>query len=160
MVSTRAILAVALAATAAASAYGQGKEVPVDINGCWAGQILGFEGAQGAVFRSYQVFGSMNSATPGGAFDGAGLECVGTYEFAAGALRLAGYCAFVDRQGDRAWGRDIRTKDEDSFELLGGTGKYLGITGTLKRVRPPPGALPRPGTIAGCARTVGTYRVP
>ncbi len=143
-----------------ATTHAQPKEVSVDVRMCWGGTSQTIVPAQGTVLGTFQLTGPFYSAAPGGAFDGAGGECVGAFESLAGELRLIGYCQLVDRQGDKAWGRDTRNKGEDFYEFLGGTGKYAGISGTLKKERPAPSAAPRPGTLTGCARMVGAYRVP
>jgi hypothetical protein len=116
--------------------------------------------AQGAAMGTYELTGTIRSASPGGALDGNSYECVGTYEAIAGSYRQIGYCVSVDRQGDKAWGRDVRNKDEDSYEYIGGTGKYAGITGKLTKERPAPFPQARAGTLQGCARLVGTYSLP
>ncbi|HEY5633872.1 MAG TPA: hypothetical protein VIT02_08920 [Burkholderiaceae bacterium] len=149
-----------LLACVAAVGYAQPKEVPIDATLCWGGTAHVIAPAQGSVMGTYQLTGPMRSAEPGGAFDGASFECVGTFESLAGDFRSVGYCVSVDKQGDKAWGRDIRTRTEDTFEYLGGTGKYAGMSGTATKERP--GAFPaaRPGSVQGCSRILGKYRLP
>lgn len=151
---------VALAAAGACAVAAQAREVPIDLQSCWGGTSQVVTPAKGTMMGTFQLNGAQRSAQPGGPGDGSSIECIGTFEAIGGVYRHFGYCTTVDRDGDRTWGRDIRTKDEDVFEYMGGTGKYAGITGKLSKERPAPFPTLRPGLLQGCARVFGTYTLP
>jgi hypothetical protein len=142
---------------AAASAIAQPAGTDVDITLCWGGTAHLSAASKELAFGTYLLTGTVRSATTGGMFDGSSTECGGSFEAAAGGGRHDGWCVFVDRQGDKWWGRDIRRGTDHRFEVLGGSGKYAGLTGslTVERTLHPP---VRPATTQGCSRTKGTLR--
>ncbi|MEZ5728135.1 MAG: hypothetical protein R3E48_09180 [Burkholderiaceae bacterium] len=157
---SRIVSSLAAAWVLAANAPAAAGEVPVDITSCWGGNLRVLAPAKGQVFLTYDVTGLFRSNTPGGAFDATSFECVGSVEYLNGVPSEVGHCVSVDRDGDKTWGRSLRSKTEDNWVFIGGTGKYAGITGTLKRDRRVQGRPARAGTTQGCGRSSGTYRVP
>ena len=159
MNSIKGIYTVSLIAAVCAVAV-QAKEVPVDLQTCWGGTNQVITPSQGTVMGNFQLSGTQRSAQAGGAWDGSSIECIGTFEIFGGSYRHFGYCTTVDRDGDKAWGRDVRTKDDDSFEYVGGTGKYAGIGGKLRKERSAPFPPLRAGILQGCSQVLGTYTLP
>jgi opacity protein-like surface antigen len=160
--SSKRILGLSLVAAAAAAwaVAAHAREVPVDVQTCWGGTSQVTVPAQGMVMGTFQLSGTQRSAQAGGAWDGSSIECLGTFEVFGGRYHHTGYCTSVDRDGDKAWGRDIRNKDEDILEYVGGTGKYAGISGKLRKERPAPFPALRAGLLQGCARVFGAYTLP
>ncbi len=152
--------AAALLATAAATAHAQPKETKVDNMTCWGGSATVISPVQGTAFVTWQSTGTVRSMAPGGMFDGASFECIGSQEVLPGSLSQVGYCLIVDRDGDKTWGRSARNKSEDSFVFFDGSGKYKGITGKLDYRRPVAYPSPRAGTFTGCAYSNGTVTLP
>jgi len=109
-------------------------------------------------YGTYQLTGGTQSANK--AFDSMSLECIGTFEMRSGGYRHKGYCVFQDVSGDKFHGTDTATPQAYTVELLGGTGKFKGITGsaTVERL----GAMTpvRQGTLQGCRRITGSYKLP
>jgi len=160
MKSSKLVFRLSLFAVAACAVAAQAKEVTVDTQTCWGGTSQVVAPAKGVVMATYQTVGTIRSMQPGGPGDGNSIECIGTFEVFDGNFRQVGYCTTVDRDGDRTWGRDIRNKDEDVFEYVGGTGKYAGISGKLRKERPVAFPALRPGATQGCSHTFGTYTLP
>ncbi|MBE0548040.1 MAG: hypothetical protein IH627_10395 [Rubrivivax sp.] len=107
---------------------------------------------------TYVVTGVSRSA--GGPVETMSLECSGTFEYRSGKAGSQGYCVHQDSAGDRIFGADSLGPQGYVFEIVGGTGKYAGITGTgvvesLPRVK-----RIREGTMQACRHAKGSYKLP
>jgi hypothetical protein len=109
-------------------------------------------------YGTYQLTGGTQSATK--AFDSMSMECIGTFEMRSGAYRHKGYCLFQDASGDRFHVADTATPQAYTVEMLGGTGKFNGITGSATVIRLGAMTPVRQGTLQGCRRVTGSYRLP
>ncbi len=76
-------------------------------------------------------------------FDSFGQRCVGIAELLGNELQSAlGACTFTDRVGDHIFGRyhsdKVNSKDGEhgTYELIGGSGKFAGITGSGEYLNP------------------------
>lgn len=125
---------------------------------CFGGPAQVISASDTERYGTYQVTGGTQSATK--AFDAMSLECIGTFEMRSGGYRHKGYCVFQDASGDKFHGTDTVTPQAYTVEILGGTGKFKGITGsaTVERL----GAMTpvRQGTLQGCRRITGSYKLP
>lgn len=165
MVTIRKGMLFALMLVAHASAFAQAANTaPMAREGTYV-QTLCFGGPAHVInasdtdrYGTYQVTGGAQSATK--AFDSMSLECVGTFEMWSGAYRHKGYCVFQDASGDKFHVADTAVAQAYTAEMLGGTGKFKGITGsaTIERL----GAMTpvRHGTLQGCRRISGSYKLP
>lgn len=109
-------------------------------------------------YGTYQVTGGTQSATK--AFDSLSLECIGTFEMRSGVYRHKGYCLFQDAGGDKFHVADTASPQAYTVEMLGGTGKFKGITGSASIERLGAMTPVRQGTLQGCRRVTGSYKLP
>lgn len=149
----------AMAALAATPVLSQvPKEGAVDTTMCWGGPMHVVSATPTDRFGTYVVKGGTSAADQ--AFDSMIVECAGAFESRSGASGSRGYCVFQDAGGDRILGVDSLTPQGGyAWEYVGGTGKFEGISGRgrLERV----GNLGAgPGTLQGCRRLIGNYKLP
>lgn len=82
----------------------------------------------------------------------------------SGAYRISGWCTYSDKDGDMIFASDEEgagswsEPSKGNGKLLGGTGKYVGITGAYTFTNDYFGA-PKSGTYAGAGKKSGTYRI-
>lgn len=152
-------LVFATAALAAMPALSQLiKEGPIDVTMCYGGPMHMVSATPSDRFGTYVVKGGTSAANT--TFDSMIVECAGTFEARSGTPQSRGYCVFQDASGDKINGIDSLTPQAGyAWEYLGGTGKFAGISGSgrVERV----GTLgPGPGTLQGCRRFTGSYKLP
>jgi len=153
------LLATFAAMAAASTSLAQvPKEGAVDTTICWGGPTHIITATPTDRFGTYVVTGGTRAADK--TFDSMSLECIGTFEARSGGSQHKGYCVYQDASGDKFHGTDSFTPQGYAWEFLGGTGKFQGISGTGKVERL--GAMPsvRQGTMQGCRRLVGNYKLP
>jgi hypothetical protein len=102
-----------------------------------------------------------------GLYDRMTLHCWGIYENVKGKPKNSGYCVGTDVDGDQVAGNfssefaaDAKTNN-GTFTIMGGTGKYVGITGSNTYVADT--SEFRTGsdrTYAGFSVFQGTYKLP
>ena len=156
--SALVLLAAASAIAQAANPAPMPREGTYEQTLCFGGPAHVISASDTDRYGTYQLTGGTQSATK--AFDSMSLECIGTFEMRSGAYRHKGYCIFQDASGDKFHVADSATPQAYAAELLGGTGKFNGITGnaTIERL----GAMTpvRQGTLQGCRRVSGRYKLP
>lgn len=82
----------------------------------------------------------------------------------SGAFRIAGWCTYSDRDGDMIFASDEESAgswsepSKGSGKILGGTGKYAGITGAYTFTNDYFGS-PKVGTYAGAGKKSGSYKI-
>jgi hypothetical protein len=133
------------------------KEGPVDTTLCWGGPMHLLSANPTERFGTYVVKGGTSATDQ--VFDSMILECIGTFEARSAGAQSKGYCVFQDAIGDRIYGVDALTPGGGyTWEYLGGTGKFEGISGSGKIERV--GDLgPAAGTLRGCRRFIGSYKM-
>ena len=136
------------------------KKSKYDVTLCWGGELHVVPHAKGYMAGTYRLTGATRSNGGGGLFDKDSFECIGVFHYLDKEPGHIGFCQFVDKDGDKVFGKDVRNKAVYTFEFVSGTGKYQGIKGGGKTERI--GAYPsaRKGTAQGCARTTGSYTLP
>lgn len=158
-----ALLALALLASAEAFAQAanpapMAREGTYEQTLCFGGPAHLISATDSDRYGTYQLTGGTQSANK--AFDSMSLECIGAFEMRSNVYRHKGYCVFQDASGDRFHATDTATPQAYTVEMLGGTGKFKGITGsaTVERL----GAMTpvRQGTLQGCRRVTGSYKLP
>lgn len=165
MTTTKIGALVALAMLPAAGAIAQAANpTPMAREGTYE-QTLCFGGPAHVItasdtdrYGTYQLTGGTQSANK--AFDSMSLECIGTFEMRSGVYRHKGYCVFQDASGDKFHVADTATPQAYTVEMLGGTGKFNGITGSATVVRLGAMTPVRQGTLQGCRRVTGSYKLP
>ena len=88
-------------------------------------------------------------------------QCVGTLRLIKGKVDTElGTCEFLDLAGDKFYSSYAQMPDgKEKHTLIGGSGKYAGITGAMEGVR----QIHRPraeGDLAGSVKWTGTYKLP
>lgn len=158
-------LALTLSICPAVGAATMPKEGSFDFNYCLASRGSAMPAAGDAVAGSFESTAGIWSNTPGGAFDGQGSHCVGSWAVIDGVYTDSGYCLTTDSDGDRFL-MDFKTGpvrgDQQStgrWVAKGGSGKYAGMVaqGEYKSVARSVPAVE--GGFQGCNRNTGTYKL-
>jgi hypothetical protein len=129
---------------------------------------LGKEAKDGFV----QGFDEVGQSVGDGLFDHANWRCIGTFGVFAEKGRLTGMCVSTDLGGDQVIAQFATTdpvpiSDKErhgTCELIGGTGKYAGITGSFSFIVHPQEfpfpALAAPNHYTAHNTYEGTYKLP
>lgn len=88
------------------------------------------EVAKGSVEGHGSVIGTSFNDKGSGPLHGGPAECVYTFLSMNGAGPSKGYCAFGDADGDRIFTDWAGEGSSGTNVIVGGTGKYAGITGS------------------------------
>lgn len=160
--SLRSLCAIVFA-TAAASAYAVvnlPKEGNYDYVSCWTGtgNTVAFDKEHTAT--AYEMLGTVVSNIPGGLGENNTYRCVGLLTVFKGRRGGENLCQAIDADGDRIVSRFVNQPDGKIVrEMIGGTGKYEGMTMTNTIVMLPPMKPAKPDTFQGCNRQTGTYKL-
>ncbi len=165
MKNTKKLALLALALLASADAFAQAANpAPMAREGTYE-QTLCFGGPAHVIsptdsdrYGTYQLTGGTQSVNK--AFDSMSLECIGAFEMRSNVYRHKGYCVFQDASGDKFHVTDSATPQAYTVEMLGGTGKFKGITGSATVERLGVMTPVRQGTLQGCRRVTGSYKLP
>ena len=114
-----------------------------------------------------RLVGVANSQLADSLFDRAWFQCVGNATVINEIFSVTDNCSFsnhngdtlaatVHRVNDRASGKDL----ENSFQIISGSGKYAGITGTGKIKHSYLFPEDVADLIVGCDRMQGNYSIP
>jgi len=157
--------ALVLTVCSAATAAPMPREGSFDFNYCLAGKASPLAAAGDAVAGSLELTAAIWSNPPGGAFDGQGSHCVGTWAMIDSAYVDSGYCVTTDADGDRFL-MDFKTGpvrgDQPAtgrWVARGGSGKYAGMVaqGEFRTVSRSTPAVA--GGFQVCNRNTGTYKL-
>lgn len=114
---------------------------------------------------TYEATGGWVADKPGGFGDRLTVRCVGGYRTLKGKIESeSSMCEFVDPAGDKFYSKlENISSDPDKVmnktTLVGGTGKYAGITGgwdVVRRSHRPPTV----GETMSSVKLTGTYKLP
>jgi hypothetical protein len=87
--------------------------------------------ADGLVLSRDQLTGTIKSTPPGDKIDKSIQTCIGAIVLKAGkAISGNGYCDTVDADGDVWWLTWSAGSEKSNWTVVGGTGKYLGLSGS------------------------------
>ena len=148
----------ALALVPAAALAQLPKEGAWDWTHCFGGAVHTTIASPELNAGSYLVYGV--SRAGGGPIEAMSLECSGSFEYRGGKARSHGYCVQQDPAGDRVFATDSLGPQGYVFEILGGTGKFAGITGSGVVEFMPRVKSIREGTMQACRRAKGSYQLP
>lgn len=167
--SNRGFVAVITAACAFAGtgsvAAPMPKEGSFDFNFCLSGRTNALQVSESLMGGSFEATAGIYSNVAGGAFDGQGSHCLGTWAVVDGKYSDSGYCMTTDADGDRFL-MDFRTGPlpagqpaRGKWVVAGGSGKYAGMSasGEYKGVLQSSPAIA--GGFQGCNRNTGTYKL-
>lgn len=124
---------------------------------CFGGPLQVVSPAPQVVFGTYAVTGAVRTA--GALAESLTLECLGSFDGRQRAPRSQGYCVYQNPAGDRIYGADNRSEQGYTWTFYGGTGVYAGISGSGTIEVTAGGPPIRPGTLQGCRRVTGSYRI-
>jgi hypothetical protein len=165
MATTKKAALSALTLLAAAGVLAQaGNPAPLAREGtyeqtmCFGGPAHVINASDTDRYGTYQITGGTQSTTK--AFDSLSLECIGTFEMRSSVYKHKGYCVFQDASGDKFHGVDNASPQGYTVELLGGTGKFKGMTGVANVDRLGAMTPVRQGTMQACRRITATYKLP
>ena len=157
--TTRAVL-IGAAGVGIGAAAGQGmpNEWPIDISTCWSGvsNTVAFSKTHAA--QSFELTGTTQSTTRGGAFDGRTFHCVGMVNLIDGKSPGAFTCESVDRDGDKYFTQYTGEGAKYTGTVLAGTGKYDRMAATFISESTGPFPAVTPGTFQNCSHQTGTYK--
>jgi hypothetical protein len=136
------------------------KEGDFNATYCFAGTTATLVQSKADLAYSFELTGPVRAETPGSFLDMTSVQCVGLGEVKSGKSSGTHQCHFMDADGDKVFTRFEAEGPKATFEILGGTGKYAGISGAGETQSL--GRFPKikEGTFQGCTRGGGRYRLP
>lgn len=143
---------------ASAALAQEAKEGRVDMTTCFGGPVHTNSPTAQDRFGTYEVTGGV-TAVAGPAPSGS-IECGGYFEMRGKAYQHRGYCLLQDAAGHKIFIADTRNAQGYTWEYTGGTGKFEGISGSGTSEVMGSMTPVRVGTMQGCRRLVGSYKLP
>jgi len=134
------------------------KEGKYDHQTCYVGPHYVIAHSNDHMAGSYAVTGG-SLAPAGDPFHAASGVCYGAWTLLNGEYSESGACEFGDAAGDKFMGvYSRRGQEQGNWRMVGGTGKFAGMSGTGNFI--PGTALPQPsGQVVACNREIGTWRL-
>ena len=108
----------------------QAKSGEITTNACFSGEILSsteIVPQQSIVTAKY--FGVQKTVPSGGIFDLMSVVCYGTISTVSGLRVTLPHCVYIDKDGDKFAVYYSGVAGAGKTEILGGSGKFIGITG-------------------------------
>ena len=155
-----AALALATTAACALAAVNLPKEGNYDSVSSWTGTANDLTFNKDHTANSYEMVGTVVSMIPGGLGDGSTFRCVGMNTAIKGRMGGGNVCEVTDPDGDKRLNAfRIEPDGKVTREMLGGTGKYEGMTMTNTVALMPAMKEAKPGTFQGCNHQTGSYKL-
>jgi hypothetical protein len=156
-----AIAAVCCCFAASAAAQGQQQTTRLDVTHCYVGDVSVIESASVYRVQGLQLRGTTRANEPGAPFDNFATRCVGTLGSLGGAPPEGrGYCEWAGPGEDRALIRWTVEAGRGSGALVGGAGRYRGISGEISFQPIAPIPPLEPSVVRVCNRTTGEFKLP
>ena len=136
------------------------KEGSYDYTSCWSGVNTVITFSKTHTASSYEMTGTIRSNPPDGIFDKNSFRCVGMNASLGGKFTGSTVCESMDVDGDKRLSNFSLASDGGlTREIVGGTGKYEGMTmtGTIHPLGPFP--VIKAGTFQDCNHQTGTYKL-
>ena len=136
------------------------KEGSYDYTACWSGVTNTITFSKTHTASSYEMIGAIRSDPPDGMFDKNSFRCVGINASLGGKNTGSTLCEAMDVDGDKRLSNFSLASDGSlTREIVGGTGKYEGMTmtGTIHPLGPFP--VIKAGTFQDCNHQTGTYKL-
>jgi hypothetical protein len=136
------------------------KEGSYDYTACWSGVTNTITFSKTHTASSYEMIGAIRSNPPDGMFDKNSFRCVGINASLGGKNTGSTVCEAMDVDGDKRLSNFSLASDGSlTREIVGGTGKYEGMTmtGTVHPLGPFPAI--KAGTFQDCNHQTGTYKL-
>ena len=156
----RACVAGIISAALASSGDAFADSGVVEVTDCFSGSLQPITAVGDTFYAAWSHAGVRRAKTPGGPFDGMSGRCVGFVWRNGEGMHGRSGCEFVDAQGDRVFIENQREGDSGVWKFVGGTGKYLGLTGNGEYLDW--GYFPRldDETYQQCPVSRGRYEIP
>jgi hypothetical protein len=141
------------------------KEGTVKTTTYYTGTVKALPAGDDAVAVTYDVLGILINNAGQGAFHFISTQCVGGFTAIKGDFtNEQGVCSHIDRDGDKFFSRHSGSGRRGQSavvksELIGGTGKYSGMTGTVEGTRTALRPLSQ-GTAHTVAEATINYKLP
>jgi hypothetical protein len=136
-------LSTAMAFGAAALAADLPKQGTDSFTAVWVATSLNLIQQGNRTFASYEIDGVTRNDAGAPMFDSFGQRCIGFAELLDNEPQHGlGTCTFTDRVGDHIFGRyssgkgNSKDGEHGTYELIGGSGKFAGITGSGEYFNP------------------------
>ncbi len=129
---------------------------------CYSGTNRPFSHGPVAL-ASWELKGILTSNHPRKILDGAVVQCEGIQKGAGSARTGDGFCKIVDQDGDAIIASIPYVGFEYDVKFVEGTGKWQGVTGSLRStrtVRRTDGKNGIPATFQGCRLERGQFTLP
>lgn len=129
-----------------------------DHQSCYVGPHYVIAHSKDHMAGSYAATGG-SLAPAGDPFHAASGVCYGAWTLLNGEYSESGACEFTDGSGDRFMGvYSRRNQEKGIWRMVGGTGKFVGISGSGHFI--PGTALPQPaGQVVACNREIGDWKL-
>ena len=146
--------------TAPLMAAGPDKEGKYDHEECWVSTGNTIIHSDNAMGGSFKAFGISPSPKPGSLYQNVTGTCVGSWTLISGQYGETDFCEYKDSSGDKFFGVASRKNDEEGYwQVMGGTGKYLGMTNTSRWKPITDSPQPDAQTVVTCLRDRGTWKL-
>ena len=135
------------------------KEGNYDYVSCYSGTVNFITFSKTHSASTYELIGNSRTSPPGGPFDMLTFRCLGMGSSLDNQTTSTNYCEAIDKDGDKLLVRNVNIGQKGTQEGLAGTGKYEGIV--RSGINEFLGVFPaiKPGTLSGCNRQIGTYKI-
>jgi hypothetical protein len=134
------------------------KEGSYDHDECWVGDGPVLTHSDKIMAGSFKAYGISAAAKPGSPNYNAAGTCVGSWTLINGEYNETSACEYVDPDKDKFFGVASRKNDEGVWRVIGGTGKYAGMTSTSRWK--PTVENPQPdGHMVMCLHDKGTWKL-
>lgn len=144
-----------------AAAQGQQQGTRFDVTHCYVGEASLIESATAYRVQGLQQRGVTRANEPGGPFDNAATRCVGTLASVGGASPEGrGYCEWASSAEDRVLIRWTVEAGRGSGTLVGGAGRYRGISGEISFQPIAPIPALEASIVRVCNRSTGEFKLP
>jgi hypothetical protein len=131
-----------------------------DLTNCGASTVTTISASQELTVLSIDGKGIARSNPANKAFDNSTYQCASVVSIAGAQRNGAGYCKFMDPDGDFAVGEMmLDSTGGGTWKFLQGTGKWKGIMGGGKFVPLTSGKPIVAGMSQGCSNATGTYEL-
>ena len=135
-------------------------EGPIDSIFTWTERQQSMTTAGGMEAFTAEDFLVVSAASPGSVLDGLAGRCLsaGDQSPTGAAYQARGACTFTDESGDQIFETFETKNGAGTAKLIGGTGKYKGITADYTFTTSYFGS-PAAGVWQGIGRKTGTYKI-
>jgi hypothetical protein len=134
-------------------------ETPYDITNCYYGTFTRLYKDKDLTISTLDIRGICRSNHENKVLDDASFHNVQIMQIMKGKRKRYGHTKFIDKDGDYIVG-EITGGNTAIVNLIYGTGKWKGITGSGKFEVISRGKSMEPGTFHGCVRNTGTFELP